>query len=145
MLYYKSTRFLRLVALPLALVACGDRGITDANEERTLQVVGRVTACADDSPLAASSITVYDWRFMGSPSVTLARTTTNENGHYDVSVGDRGLCDSSPLGDRRKRFEVSATHFGYDRATSLFHELGVRCIEGAQRVDLCLQRLQQTQ
>jgi len=126
------------------LVACGDRGITDPLHERTLQVVGLVTACADGSPLAASSVKVYDWRIF-SDDLLLARTTTDENGNFETSFSDRGLCDSSPLPMDRMRFEVSATHFGYDEDTSVsppMHESGVRCIEGAQRVDLCLNRLQ---
>ena len=130
-----------IVVVFFTLVACADRGITGP-DRRTLQVVGRVTDCADDSPLAAASIRVYESRWV-DPDLTHARTTTDENGHYEVSFSDGGLCDSYPAGGDLLEFVISASCRGYrTRARGGLMTDGVRCIEETQRFDFCLSQLQ---
>ena len=124
-------------------VACADRGITEADQytERTLHVFGLITDCADDSPLAAARVRVYDWYYGGE--TTLARTTTDESGHYEMSFSDRKLCDAARRGSGSLQFVISASRPGYRTgARGGLMTDGVRCIEGTQRFDICLRQLQ---
>jgi hypothetical protein len=124
------------------LVACANRGITGPNEEVMLTVVGSVTDCADASPLPNARISVDENRW-GEKDLTLARTTTDEDGHYGVSFSDRKLCDAALSGAGSVQFTIVASRTGYHTgARGGLSTDGVRCIEGTQRFDFCLRQLQ---
>ena len=115
-----------LLLLVASATACG---ITGPNQV-TLHIEGTVTAQATGQPVAGAQVILYQPTIIfGADEKTLARTTTDAQGHYALTQAVDKNCIGALFG-----IAVSASASGFEENGS---QIGI-CSDAVQRIDLSL-------